>query len=189
MSALWPPFTFPPECDPCPLRRRAKAFVPGCGNLEARLVVVLEKPGREEEKAGKPTVGRTGEHLAKALGLPNVEALDDAIFRTNVRRCNVDRETPAEKAASVKCCAGYLASELAACASARAALAVGADACNQLIGAWHGRDARKNLMGKLHGTAWRVGECDAIRAVSWAGDMPPTEKQESVEASGETWVE
>jgi len=185
-ESLWPPFEFPPECDPCPLRRRAKAFVPGFGNLRARLVVVLEKPGREEEREGKPTVGKTGEHLAKALSLGGVEALDGAIFRTNVRRCFVDNETPGEKTISIAHCARYLARELAACQDARAVLAVGADSASVLVGRWQTRDARKNLMGKLHGTVWRAAEVAALRAEG--GDAAGADDGDEGEGE-EAWVE
>ncbi len=164
-DSLWPPFVMPAACGMCPLRKKAKVFVPGYGNLKARLVVVAEKPGPEEVRKGRPMVGKTGERIADALGYGrNASALDEAVFRTNVRRCHCPTETPKEKVESIEYCARtYLVPELAALGEARTVLAVGADAAGVLVGKWETAEARKNLMAKLHGTVWTRKEVDNMR--------------------------
>lgn len=51
----------------CGLKRTAKSLVFSDGNPEARLMLVGEAPGRDEDLAGKPFVGRSGQLLDKML--------------------------------------------------------------------------------------------------------------------------
>lgn len=53
--------------DACPLKRTASNLVYVDGNPEARLLFIGEAPGREEDLAGKPFVGRSGQLLDKML--------------------------------------------------------------------------------------------------------------------------
>ena len=61
----------------CALKRTAKSLVFADGNPEGRLMLVGEAPGRDEDLAGKPFVGRSGQLLDKmlaAIGLSRAEA-------------------------------------------------------------------------------------------------------------------
>lgn len=51
----------------CDLRLGARSFVFSDGNPDARVMIVGEAPGREEDRAGKPFVGRAGQLLDKML--------------------------------------------------------------------------------------------------------------------------
>jgi len=51
----------------CGLKKTAKNLVFSDGNPEARLMLVGEAPGRDEDIAGKPFVGRSGQLLDKML--------------------------------------------------------------------------------------------------------------------------
>lgn len=51
----------------CNLRQTAKSLVFADGNPEARLMFVGEAPGREEDEAGVPFVGRSGQLLDRML--------------------------------------------------------------------------------------------------------------------------
>jgi uracil-DNA glycosylase family 4 len=53
--------------DACPLKRTATNLVYIDGNPEARLLLIGEAPGREEDLTGKPFVGRSGQLLDKML--------------------------------------------------------------------------------------------------------------------------
>jgi DNA polymerase len=55
------------ECTRCPLYKNATQVVPGEGLKRARLMLVGEQPGDQEDKQGKPFVGPAGRVLAKAL--------------------------------------------------------------------------------------------------------------------------
>ncbi|MCX7888876.1 MAG: uracil-DNA glycosylase [Rhodobacteraceae bacterium] len=74
--------------DRCELKRGARSFVFADGNPGARVMIVGEAPGREEDIEGRPFVGRAGQLLDRmfaAIGLsrsaPDPEA---AIYITNV---------------------------------------------------------------------------------------------------------
>jgi uracil-DNA glycosylase family 4 len=61
----------------CALRNTAKQVVFADGNPEARIMFVGEAPGRDEDLAGKPFVGRSGQLLdlmLKAIGLDRTSA-------------------------------------------------------------------------------------------------------------------
>lgn len=66
-------FTEPPDdprswgarCDDCPLRGQKPVL--GDGKLNAKLAVIGEAPGREEEDRGIPFVGKSGESMTEAL--------------------------------------------------------------------------------------------------------------------------
>jgi DNA polymerase len=54
-------------CTRCPLYKNATQVVPGEGLKRARLMLVGEQPGDQEDKQGKPFVGPAGRVLAQAL--------------------------------------------------------------------------------------------------------------------------
>jgi uracil-DNA glycosylase len=55
------------KCTRCPLYRKATQAVPGEGPARARIMLVGEQPGDQEDKQGKPFVGPAGGVLARAL--------------------------------------------------------------------------------------------------------------------------
>jgi len=55
------------RCQACPIWACAKQTVYGTGNSQAEIMIVGEQPGRQEDEAGTPFVGPTGEYLKKAL--------------------------------------------------------------------------------------------------------------------------
>ena len=54
-------------CTRCPLYKHATQAVPGEGRKGARLMLVGEQPGDQEDKQGRPFVGPAGRILAQAL--------------------------------------------------------------------------------------------------------------------------
>jgi uracil-DNA glycosylase family protein len=69
-------------CRGCELYRDATQAVMGDGLKKARLVLLGEQPGDQEDKQGKPFVGPAGRLLAKALDDAGIERSDT--YRTNV---------------------------------------------------------------------------------------------------------
>lgn len=72
----------------CELKRGARSFVFADGNPKARVMVIGEGPGAEEDSQGKPFVGRSGQLLDRmfaAIGLAR-DAVDAqaALYITNV---------------------------------------------------------------------------------------------------------
>jgi len=70
------------NCRKCRLWRNAKNGVPGEGPFSAKLMLVGQNPGGEEDKTGKPFVGRAGKYLNKILIRNNFNR--DELFVTNV---------------------------------------------------------------------------------------------------------
>jgi uracil-DNA glycosylase len=69
------------NCQACPLAVKRTNVVFGEGNPQAPLVLVGEGPGENEDKTGRPFVGRAGQLLDKAL-------VDNGLDRTKVYICN-----------------------------------------------------------------------------------------------------
>ncbi|MHA6344705.1 uracil-DNA glycosylase [Roseivivax sp. CAU 1761] len=71
----------------CELRRGARNTVFADGRPEARVMVIGEAPGREEDLQGRPFVGRAGQLLDRmfaAIGLGREEEGAGALYITNV---------------------------------------------------------------------------------------------------------
>jgi DNA polymerase len=68
-------------CTRCPLYRNATQAVPGQGPKTARLVMVGEQPGDQEDRAGLPFVGPAGRMLDTAIVAAGIERRQ--VFVTN----------------------------------------------------------------------------------------------------------
>jgi DNA polymerase len=69
------------KCTRCPLYKHATQVVPGEGPARARIMMVGEQPGDQEDKQGKPFVGPAGGVLAKALADAGIDR--KLVFVTN----------------------------------------------------------------------------------------------------------
>jgi DNA polymerase len=70
------------NCRKCRLWRGAKNAVPGEGPLHAKIMIVGQNPGAEEDRTGKPFVGRAGKFLNAVLNKVGVER--EELFVTNI---------------------------------------------------------------------------------------------------------
>jgi uracil-DNA glycosylase family protein len=68
-------------CTACPLYRDATQTVFGAGPRDARVMMVGEQPGDQEDRAGEPFVGPAGRVLDKALTEVGIDR--DSIYLTN----------------------------------------------------------------------------------------------------------
>ena len=71
-------------CTLCELTR--KSIVKGNGNPKARLMIIGEAPGEEEDLQGKPFVGRSGKLLNATLAKMGIKRED--IYVTNIMKCH-----------------------------------------------------------------------------------------------------
>jgi uracil-DNA glycosylase len=96
-------------CTRCRLAAGRTNAVPGEGSPDTEVVLVGEAPGFNEDRLGRPFIGRAGDLLVKLLG--SIGWRRDDVFITNVVKCrppdNRDPE-PDEVAA----CAPYLKRQL-----------------------------------------------------------------------------
>jgi uracil-DNA glycosylase family 4 len=97
------------DCKRCRLHEGRTKAVPGEGHPSTEVVFVGEGPGFNEDRLGRPFVGRAGDLLVRLLG--SIGWRRDEVFITNVVKCrppdNRDPE-PDEVAA----CAPYLKRQL-----------------------------------------------------------------------------
>lgn len=105
------------RCRRCTLWARATQAVPGEGNERARLMLVGEQPGQEEDLAGRPFVGPAGRLLDHALteaGLDREQVyLTNAVkhFKWEPRGKRRMHKTPAQR--EIEACEFWLQQELA----------------------------------------------------------------------------
>ena len=67
---------------PDPLRELSDNLVFGEGDPDARLMLIGEAPGEEEDRAGRPFVGRAGQLLDRVLASVNLDR--DDVYITNM---------------------------------------------------------------------------------------------------------
>ena len=86
--------------DGCPLRRTATNTVFADGNPQARIMLIGEAPGEDEDRQGKPFVGASGKLLDRMLGWIGLDRT--SVYITNIlpwRPPGNRSPTPAEIAA------------------------------------------------------------------------------------------
>ena len=98
------------SCEKCGLCRGRMNVVPGEGDPNADLMFIGEGPGAEEDRLGRPFVGRSGELLTKmihAIGLERSE-----VYICNVVKCRppANRDPAPEEAET---CLPYLRAQVA----------------------------------------------------------------------------
>ena len=69
-------------CRKCRLWQGAKHGVPGEGPLNAKVMLVGQNPGADEDEVGRPFVGRAGKFLTKILAENGLKRED--VFITNI---------------------------------------------------------------------------------------------------------
>ncbi len=96
-------------CLKCPLGSTRKKFVFGVGNPNAKLVLIGEAPGADEDEQGEPFVGRAGQLLTKILAAVQLRRED--VYICNILKCrppNNREPLPTE----VEACEPYLKKQL-----------------------------------------------------------------------------
>lgn len=72
-------------CQRCGLCQTRTNVVPGVGNQHAKLVLVGEAPGADEDAQGIPFVGKAGQHLDKILAAAGFKK--EEIYICNILKC------------------------------------------------------------------------------------------------------
>jgi len=98
-------------CTRCRLCRTRTKAVPGEGSPTAPVMFVGEAPGADEDRRGRPFVGRAGELLTKMLAAVNIERKD--VFIANVLKCRPPKNRDPSADEQVEC-RRYLEEQIAA---------------------------------------------------------------------------
>jgi len=73
------------NCQRCKLHKTRQTIVFGEGNAKAKLMLIGEGPGYDEDAQGKPFVGRAGQLLTKIL--QSIEIQREQVYITNTIKC------------------------------------------------------------------------------------------------------
>lgn len=134
------------SCTRCRLARTRRQVVFAEGNPKAKVMVVGEAPGANEDRTGLPFVGRAGRFLDLLLEAVDLSR-EESVYICNVVKCRPPgNRNP--KPDEIAACASFLNGQIAA-VRPRAILAVGGFAGQSLTGT-------TALVGKMRG---RVSSC------------------------------
>ncbi|MFN3977928.1 MAG: uracil-DNA glycosylase family protein [Sulfurihydrogenibium azorense] len=73
------------NCTKCDLHKNRKQAVLGEGNPNSPIMFIGEAPGEEEDKQGRPFVGRAGQLLTKAIETAGYKRSD--VYIANINKC------------------------------------------------------------------------------------------------------
>ena len=97
------------DCTRCRLHETRRKAVPGEGDPDTEVVFVGEGPGQNEDREGRPFIGRAGDLLVKLLGSLGWRRSD--VFITNVVKCRPpDNRDPMPD--EIAACSPYLTRQL-----------------------------------------------------------------------------
>ena len=136
------------DCDRCPLHATRQRAVPGVGDHDARLLIIGEAPGAEEDRRGEPFVGRAGKLLDAMLAAIGLDR-QQGVYITNVVKSHPPQNRD-PSAGEIAACRPWLEAQVALIRPA-VILAVGRVAAQSLTGT----NAR---MGALRGRWHAYGE-------------------------------
>jgi uracil-DNA glycosylase family 4 len=97
------------DCKRCRLHEGRTTAVPGEGHPSTEVVFVGEGPGFNEDRLGRPFVGRAGDLLVRLLG--SIGWRRDEVFITNVVKCRPPENRDPEPD-EIAACAPYLRRQL-----------------------------------------------------------------------------
>lgn len=92
-------------CEKCSLCHTRTQAVPGSGSRLARLLIIGEAPGADEDKLGQPFVGASGKLLNDMLFAIGFKRED--VFVTNILKCRTPNNRD-PKPAEIDACHAYL---------------------------------------------------------------------------------
>jgi len=116
-------------CTLCGLHRGRTQTVFGVGKRDARLFVIGEAPGADEDRQGEPFVGRAGQLLnamLRSIGLPRAE-----VYIANILKCRPPNNRDPDPSESASC-TPYLSQQIEL-VQPRVLLAVGRIAAQWLL--------------------------------------------------------
>jgi len=139
----------------CSLKRTAKSLCFARGSAEAKVMMIGEAPGRDEDLQGKPFVGRAGQLLDRMLAAIGLGEAEVYITNTVYWRPPGNRTPTPEE---VEACAPFLARQIELL-SPRVLVLLGGAAVKTILGTSEGI---MRLRGKWLTYACRIGEVPAL---------------------------
>jgi len=143
-------------CRLCELTDSRKNIVFGVGNPNARIMIIGEGPGKDEDAEGYPFIGRAGKKLTRLMA--DVGLTREEVFITNIVKCRPvnlatgkDRRPTSNEVAS---CLPFLMRQIEAI-SPTVIVAVGNTATERILNV-------KPKMKSMHGQKFTLGKTPVI---------------------------
>jgi uracil-DNA glycosylase family 4 len=133
--------------------------VPGDGKAPARVMLIGEAPGREEDESGHPFVGAAGRFLDQVLESAGVNR--DNLFITNIVKCRPPKNRPPRVAEVETCTSNYLFEQIELINPALIML-LGGVAARKMLGVKSVNEARGRVIER-DGRQYLVGYHPAVR--------------------------
>lgn len=129
------------SCKNCSLHTSRTKAVPGEGSYNAKVMIIGEAPGREEDIQGRPFVGKAGQLLTKLLS--EIDLSRNEVYITNIVKCRPpENRQPSQEEAIA--CNPFLRQQLEVI-SPKVVVLLGATASKYVIG----EDKITKIRGKI----------------------------------------
>ncbi|MCA8960098.1 MAG: uracil-DNA glycosylase [Planctomycetes bacterium] len=159
-------------CTACRLHEGRSRTVFGVGDPVARLMLIGEGPGADEDRLGEPFVGRAGQLLDKIIGALGLQRRE--VYIANVVKCRPPgNRTPTIE--EVETCTPFLARQIAAI-QPEMIVALGRPASNYLLGT---DQPLGRLRGRMH----------AYKGIPVVVTYHPAYLLRTPEAKRDTWLD
>ena len=136
------------RCKKCRLWKTRKNTVPGEGPINAKILFIGQAPGNEEDKIGRPFIGRAGKLLTELLDSANINRQE--VFITSILKCFPPKNRKPKKD-EIEACSPYLKKQIEII-NPKLIVLLGEVAKNTLIGLNRNlKDLRGKNLKDLHG--------------------------------------
>jgi DNA polymerase len=146
-------------CTKCPLCQSRTLAVPGDGMATARVMLIGEAPGREEDESGHPFVGAAGRFLDQVLEGAGINR--DDLFITNIVKCRPPNNRAPRVGEVETCTSNYLFEQIEIINPALIVL-LGGVAAKKMLGVKSLNEARGRVIER-DGRQYLVGYHPAVR--------------------------
>ena len=147
------------RCVKCPLHASRTLAVPGDGPPNARVMIIGEAPGQEEDRTGHPFVGAAGRFLNEVLAGSGLSR--DDIFITNIVKCRPPANRTPHVSEIETCTSNYLFEQIAL-VNPELIMLLGGVAAKKMLGVKSITSARGSVIER-DGRKYIVGYHPAVR--------------------------
>jgi DNA polymerase len=146
-------------CTKCPLWESRTHAVPGDGKMNAKVLIIAEAPGREEDESGHPFVGSAGRYLDHVLEGTGLDRGD--FFITNTVKCRPPKNRTPKSREVETCTSNYLFEQIEL-VDPKLIVLLGGVAAKKMLGVRSVNDARGRVI-EQEGRKYLVGYHPAVR--------------------------
>ena len=146
-------------CVKCPLCESRTLAVPGDGKTTAKVMIIGEAPGREEDESGHPFVGSAGRFLNHVLEGTGLDRSD--FFITNTVKCRPPGNRTPKKLEVETCTSNYLFEQIELI-NPKLIVLLGGVAAKKMLGVKSINEARGRVI-EHEGRRYLVGYHPAVR--------------------------